>query len=967
MNSEAKLFGLPARTFSKIAAGIVAFLGTVVLIGWAADLKFVIQIIPGMPAMNPLTAVCFILAAISLICSQQTPETEPDPLLVHISRASAALIGFAALLKLACFLAGWRFQVDQLLFHKAMAAQSARFVRSMSPNTALNLICCAAGLITLDKRTKRGHWPAQYLAIWSMLWGWLTLVSYLFDSRAFYSTTSYAPMPLNTCAGFILLTLGMLAARPEQGIIPTFCSMEAGGRITRRLLPLAIFIPSLLGGLKMVGQGASLFAADLGISMVVIASIVISVAIICGIGASLNESARERRRVQRGLRDSQRRFRSIWENSADGMWLTDGEGMIVDVSPAFCSMVGMNAEELVNKSISILFHEDENPRRALQKYKERFRAGMIDKNLERRIKFGSGKVADVEVSVSYIELEEGKPLLLSIFRDISARKAAELQIRELNEDLEQKVAERTAELEERTLELESSEHRYRLLADLLPHIVWTAKPDGNLDYCNQRWFDHTGQDFEAAKDLGWQTMVHPEDVERTVAYWSRVVQTGENYEVECRLLKVSDGTHRWHLVRAFPLQSETGEIMEWVGTCTDIHEFKLAQQEVRQLNADLEQRVRERTAALAKANTALEKDLEKRKLVEASLARVKAKLEAILDAATQVAIIAMDTNGVITMFNPGAERMLGYNEQEMVGKATPEWYHVAAELERHGIWLSEEFGRPLTGMEALVEHARQGSYEEQEWTYVRKDGRQLPVSLVVTALQEADGQLVGFLGIARDISGRKDTEEELKASEARFRALSTSSPIGIFQTDLNGNCLYANAQCMRLTGLSSEELMGGEWVKAIYPSDRLGVVQELSACAREGREFMMEFRVQTPEGIVRWVRSRAAIIMAQDKAVGYVGTTEDITEQRSAEEQLRRFAADVEKSNHELKEALANVKKLSGLLPICSGCKKIRDDKGYWNQIEFFIRDHSDASFSHGMCPECARQFFPGFIANGVH
>jgi PAS domain S-box-containing protein len=960
MDSEPKLFGVPARTFSKVAAGIIAFLGTIVLIGWAADLKFVVQIIPGMPAMNPLTAVCFILAAISLICSQRTPETEPDPLLVNIARASAALIGLAGLMKLASWVTGWRFQVDQLVFREELAAQSANFVRSMSPNTAINLICCAAGLITLDKRTKRGQWPAQYLAIWSLLWGWLTLVSYVFDSRTFYSTTGYVPMSLHACAGFVVLAMGMLAARPEHGIIPTLYSVEAGGKITRRLLPLAIFIPSLLGGLKMVRQGASLFAADFSVSMVVIVSIVISVAFICGIGASLNESARERRRVQRGLRDSQRRFRSIWENSADGMRLSDGEGTIVDVNPAFCSMVGMNAEELVNKSISILFHEDENPRRSLQKYKERFRAGMIDKNLEHRIKFGSGKVADVEVSVSYIELEEGKPLLLSIFRDISERKAAELRIRELNEDLEQRVAERTAELE-------ATEQRYRFLADLMPHIVWTAKPDGNVDYYNQRWFDYTGQDFEVAKDSSWQAVLHPEDVERTVTRWGQSVQTGESFEVECRLKQASEWAFRWHLVRAFPFQTETGEIVQWVGTCTDIHDLKRAQEEVRQLNADLEQRVQERTVALARANMALEKDLEKRKLVEASLARVKAKLEAILDAATQIAIIAMDTNGVITMFNPGAERMLGYGEQEMVGKATPEKYHVPAELERHGIWLSEEFGRPITGLDALVEHARQGSYEEREWTYVRKDGQELTVSLVVTALQEADGQLVGFLGIAKDVSGRKDTEEELKASEARFRALSTSSPIGIFQTDLEGNCLYANAQCLRLTGLSLDELRGVEWMKAIYPADRQGVMREMFACVNEGREFMREFRVQTPEGIVRWVHSRAALITAQDKAVGYVGTTEDITERRAAEEQLRRFAADVEKSNNELKEALANVKTLRGLLPICSGCKKIRDDKGYWNQIEFFIRDHSDASFSHGMCPECARRFFPGFIANGVH
>jgi hypothetical protein len=75
---------------------------------------------------------------------------------------------------------------------------------------------------------------------------------------------------------------------------------------------------------------------------------------------------------------------------------------------------------------------------------------------------------------------------------------------------------------------------------------------------------------------------------------------------------------------------------------------------------------------------------------------------------------------------------------------------------------------------------------------------------------------------------------------------------------------------------------------------------------------------------------------------------------------VQQFTAQHVANNHELKIALANVKTLSGLLPICAGCKKIRDDSGYWNQIEFFIRDHSDANFSHGLCPECSKHYFPG-------
>ena len=89
----------------------------------------------------------------------------------------------------------------------------------------------------------------------------------------------------------------------------------------------------------------------------------------------------------------------------------------------------------------------------------------------------------------------------------------------------------------------------------------------------------------------------------------------------------------------------------------------------------------------------------------------------------------------------------------------------------------------------------------------------------------------------------------------------------------------------------------------------------------------------------------------------------------AAEEALRRhqdqLEALVEQRTADLQQALANVKKLSGFLPICASCKKIRDDKGYWNQIEAYIRDHSEAEFSHGICPDCARALYPRVLRRG--
>ena len=156
--------------------------------------------------------------------------------------------------------------------------------------------------------------------------------------------------------------------------------------------------------------------------------------------------------------------------------------------------------------------------------------------------------------------------------------------------------------------------------------------------------------------------------------------------------------------------------------------------------------------------TGIIRDITARKRAEEILAQVTTELQAVLDAATHVAIIATDPQGVIRVFNSGAERMLGYTAQEVVGCRTPEVFHRAEEIEAHGRTLSQEFGRPIKGFDVFVERARHGDFEAREWTYLRKDGSRLTVDLVVTAVRDRQGEPTGFLGIAIDISERKAVE-----------------------------------------------------------------------------------------------------------------------------------------------------------------------------------------------------------------
>jgi signal transduction histidine kinase/DNA-binding response OmpR family regulator len=158
-------------------------------------------------------------------------------------------------------------------------------------------------------------------------------------------------------------------------------------------------------------------------------------------------------------------------------------------------------------------------------------------------------------------------------------------LRQAHEDLERRVRERTAELR-------ASEAHFRQLADAMPQIVWTARPDGSLDYFNRRWFEYTGFTEEqtfgdralaGASGLceGWKPILYPDDVAVCEHKWAWAVQTGEPYQVEFRFKDRRTGGYRWHLGRAVPVRDESGRVVRWFGTCTDIDDQKRAEEALR--------------------------------------------------------------------------------------------------------------------------------------------------------------------------------------------------------------------------------------------------------------------------------------------------------------------------------------------------------------------------------------------------
>ena len=210
------------------------------------------------------------------------------------------------------------------------------------------------------------------------------------------------------------------------------------------------------------------------------------------------------------------------------------------------------------------------------------------------------------------------------------------------------------------------------------------------------------------------------------------------------------------------------------------------------------------------------------------------------------------------------------------------------------------------------------------------------------------------LGLRKEIEEREQATEALQENEEKFRNLFNSAEVGMFRTRLDGSeILDMNEKLLNILGRSSGEVQGlPSLIHWLDPSQREELLSRLEI---EGRVLNFESRILNKQGEVR--TCLMSLVLYREQGV-LEGSIIDITERKLAEEDSLRYSAELEKKNKELLDALANVKQLTGMLPICGSCKQIRDDKGYWSAVESYIGKHSEAVFSHGLCPECEKKAY---------
>jgi PAS domain S-box-containing protein len=396
----------------------------------------------------------------------------------------------------------------------------------------------------------------------------------------------------------------------------------------------------------------------------------------------------------------------------------------------------------------------------------------------------------------------------------------------------------------------ATEPRFRALATSAPVGIYELDAAGGCVFVNEHWCELAGVDADTALGRGWMSVIHPDDLGRVVAEWTRASEEDREFVLEYRYLR-PDGEVVWIVGRAIAVRDEHGEVASYLGTADDI----TARRD--------EERERQALAALVRASTD--------------------------------AIIGKDLDGVITSWNPGAERIYGYSAEEAIG---------------HSIELLVPKERRIE-LPKIMERIGDGeAVEIVETERIRKDGSRIAVALTISPVRDASGEVIGASTVARDISRRKLAERMLEDERRQLAEAQRLARVGSWEFDPASGQWRWSAQQFRNLGFDPSDQVPSldEVFERVHPDDRDQFRQHVKAMSREGAEFefVFDYRVMLDDGELRTLELRGGPAADDQRGSGrgFMGTTRDVTAERDAERLKDEFFNLV---SHELRTPLTSI------------------------------------------------------------
>jgi PAS domain S-box-containing protein len=529
----------------------------------------------------------------------------------------------------------------------------------------------------------------------------------------------------------------------------------------------------------------------------------------------------QQQRAEAALRESEERYRSVIAAMQEGVVLLGDDGSIRACNASAERILGLSAEQITGRTPFDprwqAIHEDGSPFPGdTHPLMVTLRTGRPCSNVVMGVRKPNGQLTWVSInSQPLLRGNEPTPYaVVASFSDITERKNTEEALRE-------------------------SEHRWRSLTETVPQLVWTATPDGILDYYSAQTVQYIGRPESELLGWGWLELLHPEDRERTRQAWRAAVAGRSEYEIEHRFRRF-DGTYRWFKTRGVAIRDSEGNVYKWFGTSTDITTDKQLEEELRQANERLELAVR------GSYINVWELDLP----------------DGVLE------------SGRLTASN--LWEALGYERPQ----APPDYATVTALLH------PDDRAAVQAAMRRYL--AGETGEFEIEIRFRHEDGSYRWMLSRAVAVRDARGKPIRFVGSGVDITERKRADEALRESEQRWRSLTEALPQLVWAATPDGSCDYFSTQWTQHTGVPQSELLGWRWLETLHPDDRERTRRVwLDSVAGRG-PYDVEYRVRRRDGVHRWFKTRGVPIRdGEGNIVKWFGTCTDITDLRQTEVQLR--------------------------------------------------------------------------------
>lgn len=429
-------------------------------------------------------------------------------------------------------------------------------------------------------------------------------------------------------------------------------------------------------------------------------------------GAFQDVSDRKRQEIRYKL--SKERFETIYHNSSIGIVLIEAAtGKLLMANPAVLEIFGFSDQD--RKNMSTISYRDLMHPEDIDKAdtnRELMVSGMIPNyTMEARFYTKHGALIWCRVNTTLVRGQSlSEDLIITQIEDITISKR---------------------------LEEIASENSSRFISafEYSPNGMALVGLDGQWLMVNEALSQMLGYSQEELLQLTFQEMTHEDDLDADITLLKQTIAGKINtYSIEKRYIH-KEGHIVYGLLNVSLIRDTEQSPLYFISQINNITKRVLAQNELQEsLN----------------------------------------ELESFLKATTRVAIIQADLNGIITKYNKGAENLLGYKAEEVIGKHNVGVFHVPEEVENKAILLQAKYGRQFSGFEIFTHRPKQGKYEAGEWTFIRKDGSRFVVHLVITAMRNLEGEISGFLGIATDISSLKQMEISLMEERDRAEAASKS-------------------------------------------------------------------------------------------------------------------------------------------------------------------------------------------------